>query len=560
MEYYSSNEALTEATKWHTVLIIACFFAIGFLVYGHSLGNDFVHFDDDILVFENPAIQEMSPASIQWIFTHYDPELYVPLTFISYQIDHMIGGLQPMMFHLTNLVLHIVNALLVAYLLFIFLGRGHSRIPAAENNYRTRGMIAVMCGLLFLLHPLHTETVAWVSARKDLLSAMFFLVSIIAYVKNRKTVSLTTFVIGMMAKVSIVVLPIILLLIDWKNGQRLRGKVITEKIPFFVVAIVFGIVAIFGKSQILADSPIITSILVACKSSIFYLQKLLIPIHLSVVYPFHDVVTITDPFFMLPLLLVSFGFIWILFSLGRTKVLAFGLAFYFLTLAPSFTNYAKDDLIFFASDRYAYLPSIGILFLLAMLLIRINRQKIVAMVMTIVIVLFGFLTYKQSLVWRNTATLFTHAAQFYDYYKGYNKIGAELWNEGNYNEALQQLNHSIELRPNARAYYNLGLVYLAKDDHDQAAEKFLKALSLNPNHLDTHLNLGFLYWNAGDTDDAIYHMEQAAELDAQDVEVLTNLAVMYKTVGRTEDARTITQTILTLDPKNTDAMKLMQSL
>jgi hypothetical protein len=142
--------------SWKTVLIvIGAFFAATLLVYGHSIKGEFVRWDDGMLVYENPAIREISPRTLRHIFTTYDPELYIPLTFLSYQIDYQIGGIGATQYHLTNFLFHTFNAILVAWLVFLL-----SR----------KGWIGIVSGLLFALHPLHTEAIQWVSARKDLLA------------------------------------------------------------------------------------------------------------------------------------------------------------------------------------------------------------------------------------------------------------------------------------------------------------------------------------------------------------------------------------------------------
>ncbi|PIP65702.1 hypothetical protein COW95_00685, partial [Candidatus Peregrinibacteria bacterium CG22_combo_CG10-13_8_21_14_all_49_11] len=160
---------------------ILLFFAVSFLIYGQSLQNRFVRWDDSLLIYENPIVREISFDTVKAAFTTYDPELYIPLTMLSYQLDHLLWGLNPFGFHLTNLVLHTVNALLVMGLVWLLLCRTSTTLSVTQNQptechpERSRRMIVLFCGLLFLVHPLHTEAVAWASSRKDVLSALFFL-------------------------------------------------------------------------------------------------------------------------------------------------------------------------------------------------------------------------------------------------------------------------------------------------------------------------------------------------------------------------------------------------
>tara|TARA_Y100000310_G_scaffold64288_1_gene59820 strand:+ start:1767 stop:3254 length:1488 start_codon:yes stop_codon:yes gene_type:complete len=493
-------------------------------------------------------IQNLNLRTITWAFLHFDPELYIPLTFLSFQFDWFLGGGNPMIFHLTNLVLHIINALLVTWLIYLL--------------QRRNVLVALLAGLLFLVHPLHTEAVAWISARKDVLSAMFFLMSTIGYLYKRKRISLACFVLGLLAKVSIVILPLILLLIDWLQKRPLDRNAIREKIPYFIAACVFGVIAIIGKTQILGNASLITGVLVAIKSTIFYLQKFVMPLQLSVIYPYQDSLTILSPDFFIPVGLLLLLIVAVFLSRKKTRAILFASLFYVCALVPSFTNYARDETVFFASDRYAYLPSIALVYLIVVGISTLkNQRKTLGIALcTMVIITFGFLAHKQVRVWRNTKTLFMHATQYHEYYRAYSKIGAELWNEGNETEALQALNHSIELRPNRRAYYNLGLYYMSKNQTLEALSAYKNAIELDTNHKDAHMNLGLLYWQSGNTEDARTHWERAEQIDPTDRDALINLALLYQKIGQTSTARQMIQRLLEMDSEDIEAHALLRSL
>ncbi|MBI4129132.1 hypothetical protein HY464_00395, partial [Candidatus Peregrinibacteria bacterium] len=174
---------------------IGLIIGLTFLVYGQSLGNAFVRWDDSMLIYENPIVREISWKSLKAAFTTYDPELYIPLTFLSYQIDYAIGGMHPFMFHLTNLVLHTLNAVLVFFLVTLLGIPSHARgrnssnpspcpLPWGEGNGGPH-FVAFAVATIWAIHPLNTEAVAWASARKDVLSTFFFLLSIILYLRYR---------------------------------------------------------------------------------------------------------------------------------------------------------------------------------------------------------------------------------------------------------------------------------------------------------------------------------------------------------------------------------------
>jgi len=513
-------------------LTIAFFFVLTFLVYGASLGNEFVHFDDNLLIFENPAVQELTPRSITWAFTHFDPELYIPLTFLSYQFDHIIGGLNPLIYHLHK---------------------------------------GLLCGLLFALHPLHTEAVVWAAARKDLTSTFWMLISLTSYLWYRQSnqrfcyhTSMAAFLLALLAKVSVLLLPLMLLLIDWRGGRKFNRRTWVDKVPFALLSVIFGCIAIFGKQSVLADSQLKASVLMAGKSTVFYLQKVVAPLKLSVIYPYNEAITFSSPDFWIPALILLVLALLVLLSTKKTKEVLFGVLLFLIFLAPSYTNYAKAGDIFFASDRYVYVPSIGIFFLIALGVMTLRSHlpktgaRIVNVLLITALITMGTLAHKQSLVWKNTHTLFDHVLTLYDYsYLAQNKVGTKLWEQGEYAEAIERLEASIAIKPNYRAYYNLGLVYLSLGEDGRALEMNLQSLELNPHYAFSHINAGYLYWKGADLERSRVHLEQAVELAPRDTDALTNLAGLNIAEGRMEEARRLLERALKIDPENENALGLM---
>ncbi|PIR49073.1 hypothetical protein COU80_01525 [Candidatus Peregrinibacteria bacterium CG10_big_fil_rev_8_21_14_0_10_55_24] len=561
MAQMEDQSALTLAVLSRRMLVtgIVLFFVLTVTVYGRSLGNEFVHFDDNILIFENPAVQTLTPASVHWVFSHFDPELYIPLTFVSYQIDHVIGGLHPLVYHLHNLILHTLNALLVV---------------AIGAILTKRWRVGLLCGLLFALHPLHTEAVVWAAARKDVLSSFFALATLVTYLLYRQAgrsawyiASVLLFLLALLSKVSVLLLPVFLVIIDWYQGRPLKKRVCTEKLPYVFFALILGLVAILGKQSVLADSPLLSSVLMAGKSTVFYLQKLFAPLKLSVIYPYQEEITILAPDFWIPLVILSIFGVFVLLSLRHTKTVVLSTAFFLLFLAPSFTNYAKAGDIFFASDRYAYLPSIGVFLLFALTAdwaLRRTRgfaRSMLTACIVAILGIFGFLSARQSLVWHDTFSLFRNVVALYDYsYLAQNKVGAKLWEQGEHEEAMEHLLRSIALKPNYRAYYNVGLVHLSLGEEDLALSANLNAITLNPAYAPAHVNLGYLFWRKGDLEQAREHLERAVELDPRDLDALTNLAGLEIAQGNLNRARELLNRTLALDPEHPDATALMERL
>jgi 4-amino-4-deoxy-L-arabinose transferase-like glycosyltransferase len=212
------------------------------LFYVPSLGNDFQAHDDTLLITENPTAQGLSIKNIRAAFSTFDPELYIPMTLITHQIEYSLFGLNPFFFHFTNLLLHIGSSILVTLIAYR-LSKDRSRYPE---------IFAIGTGVLFALHPLNTEAVAWAAARKDILSGFFFFASLWAYLKvdsHKKwyVLSILLFALGLLSKISIVVLPVALLLIEDVRGRRAGS--LKRTAPFFGLSLIFGIVAMLGKQH-----------------------------------------------------------------------------------------------------------------------------------------------------------------------------------------------------------------------------------------------------------------------------------------------------------------------
>lgn len=549
------------------------FCTLTFAVYGKSLGNDFVRMDDGLLIYENQFIREISPVSLKTIFTTYDPELYIPLTFLTYQIDYQFSGLHPFGYHLTNLILHTLNALLVLWFIYLL----------SES-----GRLALFVAAVFVIHPLHTEAVAWAAGRKDLLSAAFFLGAVIAYMYYRdrlmrlegdnprsqgdaplsqngmqlqsvKTfgrvlvgrlyvgrlygLSLLLFLLGLLSKVMVITLPAVLILLDVYHGRRVDRRMVLEKIPFFLLSVVFGIIAMFGKTAVLAESSLWIKVLVAIKSAAFYLQKIFVPYGLSIIYPYVKPVTIFSPDFFVPgiiviaLLGVMLWAGWRSLSADRHswhRMIAFGLAWYVITLAPTFFNLIKGGEVFFASDRYAYLPSIGILTLAGWLLthlfqsdasrsIQVQKRFIVSAGSVVVLTIFSFLTYRQSLVWAKTEDLFRNVLAFYpDSHGAHNNLANAYRRRGELDPAIEEFKKAIALKPHMKTYDNLGATYRKKGMYAEAIAAHREAMKLAPTSAEPHFGLAMVATDQGKVNLAFTELDRALVLNPEYADVYIN--------------------------------------
>ncbi|MBT4120324.1 MAG: tetratricopeptide repeat protein [Candidatus Peribacter sp.] len=520
----------------HWYLLLGCFAFIGFVIYGASLGNSFVRWDDGLLIYENPAIRGFSLANLKTIFTTYDPELYIPLTLLSYQFDFLLSGTNPAWYHFHSLILHILNATLVVWVL-----------KSLTKNI----WVSLLTGVLFLIHPLHTEAIAWASGRKDLLSTLFFLLSTGFYLTKKKRMSLAAFTLGLLAKVTIVTLPITLLLIDYYKGEGINKDTVKNKIPYFVLALLFAVIAYFGKSQMLQTETLVQIIAMAGKSTAFYLEKLLWPTQLSVLYPYHHTIVFSSPDFLIPFIGVSIIGILAILSMRYTKIIACCLGFFAVTLAPSLPNFAKAGTYYIASDRYAYIPSIGFLLLLSLGIYAVSQnqrlQKVSIGIVGGLLVFFSYTASVQSLVWKNSETLFTNVIQYYpDSHVAHNNIGNLYRRQGKLDEATDSYRTALSIRMGstlgeqnieaiAEFETNIANALATKGDIDQAILLYNKALSSNSNAVILS-NLGSAYRQQGKLKEAASKFKQSLMLNSKNPQAFLGLGITYQEMGEIEKA------------------------
>jgi protein O-mannosyl-transferase len=536
--------------SWRMILGTACaFLIIALLAYGQSLGNGFVRWDDGLLIVENPIVRGRSVASLLRAFTTFDPELYIPVTFLSYKFDHALGGVEPFVYHVDSLVLHVLNALLVTLL---------------AHRLLKRDRAALGVGLLFLLHPLHVEAVAWASGRKDLLSTAFALGSMLAYLSYRRDGSRAAygwsvglFALGLGSKVMVITLPLWLLLLDeWTSRPRTKAMLI-DKIPYCGLSLLFGLIAVFGKTAVLAESTLLEKILMAGRSALFYPWKLAWPTGLSVLYPHSGAIELRDPAFLVPLLVtgvLALASVWLVWRRSRWSVAGIGVLLYLIAVSPTFINFAKGEGdLYVASDRYAYWPSIGLLLALGAALAALDRyplpRKAIAGVLGVVLLGLGWLTRAQALVWKDTETLFAHVIEHQpDSYIAHANLGNAHRRAGRDDEAIAAFEKSLAIRPHPRTLSNLGAVHRKQGKIDASLAAYGRALEIDANSKEAHFGLGIVLAGQGKLAEAEREYRRAVEIDPSYGEAHTNLGSLLLKRGRTAEAEQEYRLALAADP------------
>ncbi len=503
-------------------------FALCILLYLPSLRHGFIDIDDPRFIVENPLAQDLSARGVSQAFSSYTMLLYIPLTMVSYQVNAAIGGVQPFIYHLTDSLLHGANAALVAVFVFLLTRR---RFPAAVT------------ALLFAVHPLQTEAVLWASSRKDTLSAFFTLLSLITYVryldahgKAQKWWSIAFYALGLFAKVAALPVVVLLFVIDAVRGRAWNKALIMEKIPYALVAVPIVFAGISGGSRALAPLGFFTMLLLGAKSTAYYLWALAWPAHLSLLHTQTQPVVFTDPLILLSVVVTAALVVGIIMSLLRNRgvLWAFGPAMFLLMLAPTFAAAQKAGLLFFASDKYAYVPSIGIFLCVALAcewLVRTRRALAVPVIATVLVVAgaFTFVTLRTIPVWQDSESLYQHVLR--------------------------------EDPQNAVALGGMGMLRAGEDQDDEALAYYQKAIEADPHYALPYINKASVLGKLGRVGDALAtYKAMIPQLTEREVrgddtlaDALLTVASRLSDAGDPDASLTLLERVTTLNPQNADA-------
>lgn len=517
------------------------------LAYGASLHNGLVYWDDTYLLARNPIVRSFTPLTIWHAFSAYDPELYIPLTFISYQLTYLLAGASTIAVHGVNLLLHAANA----YLVFLLLRR-----------WCGRPTVAAVCAMLFLLHPLHTEAVAWASGRKDVLSTFFFLVSMRSTFRSwdRNVFpgrGVAFFLLALLSKVTVFTLPVLLLLERWRT-RSLNRKTVTELLPFFALSVFFGIVAIAGKTHIASTLTTSQTILLVFRSTALSIQHAVVPFGLSPIYEVRDAITLASPATMLSIGIMVVFIAAGLATMRKTRDIAFGILFFLIAYAPSFTTFSKAGSIMLTSDRYAYVPSIGLLFLLALGLRfllgqRSSRQYTLA-VCGCALIAAGVAAAQQAMVWRDTESLFKRVLLLQpESTFAPTNLGVFYGKQQRFSEAEELLRRSIAMRESPIALIALGNLLEAQGKLQEALTLYERASAADVRDSAGAFALGDALARNGRKQEAMEAFRLAIERNDQYTPALQNLAALLLEQGALEEAERLFVRVLEINPYYSDA-------
>jgi tetratricopeptide (TPR) repeat protein len=498
---------LQVLSRWLPRLALPAILLLTLIVYGQVIGFDFVDWDDPSLIIGNPLIQTFNPA----IFWSFEPELYAPLSLLSFQIEHALAGFEPSLFHITNLLLHLINIVLVWKLLTSL---GKSQII----NHKSHLIFILLGTALFALHPIQAETVAWVSARKELLWTFFGLLALIAYVQPlkdhsqshpvlrllmRHRVFLFT-LLALLSKPTAVVLPLIMIGMDWQNKTLSKASV-QKKWPLLLLAVTFGLLGLLGKSGSTISLSLWDHLLLAATGIPYALQLIFWPSGYALLHPAQEPIALLTMTYggSLVFLMIAGMLLW---KFRNTLPLfTLGIGMFVLMLLPALFAPIHAETITILSEHYLYFPLIGIAIAISGLLAQsqiINHKLpiVPVLLLLILLALLTPLTFFQASVWRDSATLFESVRNTYPRSAPVlTNLGAAYARMERYPEAESILRQAVGLDPDlAQAHFNLGGLRYIRGNYPGAITEYKRVIELNPAHIDAWRMLTWSYYRSGE--------------------------------------------------------------
>lgn len=519
------------------VLVIA---ALSLIAFRGALDNDFVNLDDDRYVTDNPRLIVESYGDIFSIPEGYHMGNYHPFTMVIFKFIHGRFGNEPFAYHLVNLLIHLLNSLLAYFFIRKLTGKF---------------FIALAAGMLFAVHTMHVESVAWASELKDLLYAFFYFLALIVYLHYLKDPKkplfllavLGLFICSLLSKAMAASLPVVLLLIDYYRGRKVDVRSILEKLVFVAAALIFGLIAISAQKTAGAIPEaerftLFERMAFACYGYVTYLWKLVIPVNLSAYYAYPPKIggNIPGYFYIFPLLLLAVVGA-ALYSLRKTRVLFFGIGFYSVTVFLVLQLLPVGGAIM--ADRYSYIPSLGILFLFAYglnLLYEKKSYRYAAMgLLGLMTISYTFMTINRCEIWRNGMALWT------DVVDKSNRTPLSLNNLGVlYNQRGRSAMDSVK--------YDPAMKQVAMDYFSKAQKNFDEVLRIDGKDNQAWSNRGLIFWRLGQLDSAVFSLRKAIEYKPGDAISWGNLGSVYFTSGRPEPALDAYQKSVELNPNFAD--------
>ena len=507
-----SDRTDASAAKFRTGTNLFLILFITFFAFFPSLKNPFIIWDDPVHILENESVRSLSPQNIQDLFHSTVGGTYIPLTILSHAIEYHFVGYKPFLYHLDNLLLHLA----VVGLIFWF-----------ARQIRLSVMASVIAALLFGIHPMHVESVAWMTERKDVLYAFFYLLSLncyAQYVSSKKStlylLSVLFALFSILSKAMALSLPLIFLLYDWFSGRKWSVRLLLEKIPHALIIVPITWITYAANARWIATYPL-KNFLTWVWCLLFYVRRFLFPDTFLALYQLPKPVSLTNPLFAASLIIV----IVILGALVRqrhNRLAVFAFLYYFGSI---FFLLRFDDMVDtnFVADRFMYLPSLGICLWLGYDLERASNRypsgsmkKISAVLIGLILVGLFVKTYRQCELWGGER-LWTNVIKHYpNDFRAYNQRGLMYQARGEIDPAQADFEKSIEVNPQYDLpYVNLGVIAEGKGELAEALAFYLKAVEVNPKYSESYFSCGNIYSQQGRFDTATDYYTRALKIEVQ---------------------------------------------
>lgn len=536
------------------------------VVFCSTCGYEFVNFDDDEYVYENDHVRAgLTIQGIAWALTAFHASNWHPLTWLSHMLDCQLYGMNPGGHHLTNVFLHAAAAIV----LFLTMKRMTGAMwPSA------------WVAAVFAIHPLRVESVAWVAERKDVLSGLFFMLTLWCYARyverpaswSRYACVVVVFLLGLLAKPMLVTLPCVLLLLDYWPLRRFAqpapeadapwfparwAPLIIEKLPLFGMAAASCALTIGAQRNALASLdrvPFFSRAANAAVAAIAYIGKLLYPVDLAVLYPLpagpRPIGTVITAVVMLAAISTT------AFALRRKcPYLIVGWLWYLGTLVPVIGLMQVGSQAM--ADRYTYLTQIGLSIAIAWGSVSLagrsaSRQRALAAVACVLVVAMMGCAWRQTAHWRDSQALWTHTLRCTSRnWLAHNNLGFALAARGQIDDAIDQYRKALAIKPDHfKAHYNLANAFAGRGQADEAVAEYLRALEIEPRDVDAHNNLGLTLASLGQVDEAIDAYRRALELKPDSISGHTNLGIALTGRGQVDEAISHYRQALEIDPEH----------
>jgi len=546
--------AENKAQKSHLYYLLFLI-ALTLIVFFPALSANFISLDDYYYVRDNALIRSLSAQNLKDIWGSPFFANYQPLTIFLYAIEYNLFQLNPHAFHFINVLIHLCNICLV-YFVILRIGK--------------KQLVAFITALLFAIHPMHLESVAWVAELKDVLYTFFFLSATLYYLKYVEVkkiglfyfLSLLMFLLSIISKGQAVILPVALILIDIFIGRKLNKNSIIDKIPYFILSIIFGVVTYqvqkgAGAMQGYEHIPFTERILFASYGLMNYFYKLIIPIHLAIFYPYpmsNNIITSTWVY-VSPVIDIAIAFI-VFKSFKKNKEVFFGLMFFLVTVFLVIQLIPVGEAVM--ADRYIYVPSIGLFFITAYyfekyISTNIKQKNLLMIGGVIYVFILCILSYQRSGVFKDNLSIYTDAIEHNPSATAYNNRGDEYSDRKDHQKAIEDFTNCLALNPGyIHALKNRGLSYERMNNMEMAAKDFEGEIKNTPNDPDSYINFGRALKALNRFDESVKLYTKAISIHPSSSEAYLGRAEDYSRMGKTEQAIDDLSEIIKLNPGNLD--------